>query len=130
MVRMAGGRGGGRPRPGRVLAGQRTGSVGAVTTTEPGPAIHGVCDERFSVMRDLLTASLAAGTDLGASVAVVLDDELVVDIWGGWADTARTAPWGRDTITNVWSTTKTMTALCALMLVDAGELDLDAAVSR
>ena len=92
--------------------------------------IHGTCDERFTVMRDLLAASLAAGTDLGASVAVVLDDELVVDIWGGWADTARTVPWDRDTITNVWSTTKTMTALCALMLVDAGELDLDAAVSR
>ncbi len=101
-----------------------------MTTTEPGPGIHGVCDERFSVMRDLLTASLAAGTDLGASVAVVLNDELVVDIWGGWADTACTVPWGRDTITNVWSTTKTMTALCALILVDAGELDLDAAVSR
>jgi CubicO group peptidase (beta-lactamase class C family) len=106
-----------------------------VTTTEPSPApeaaaIHGVCDERFTVMRDLLAASLAAGTDLGASVAVVLEDELVVDIWGGWADTARTVPWDGDTITNVWSTTKTMTALCALILVDAGELDLDAAVSR
>ncbi len=92
--------------------------------------IHGTCDERFTVMRDLLTASLDAGTDLGASVAVVFDDELVVDIWGGWADAAGTVPWDRDTITNVWSTTKTMTALCALMLVDAGQLDLDAAVSR
>jgi CubicO group peptidase (beta-lactamase class C family) len=105
-----------------------------MTATEPSPApeaarVHGTCDERFTVMRDLLTASLAAGTDLGASVAVVLEDELVVDIWGGWADTDRTVPWERDTITNVWSTTKTMTALSALILADAGELDLDAAVS-
>ena len=54
----------------------------------------------------------------------------MVDIWGGWVDAARTRPWERDTITNVWSTTKTMTALCALMLVDAGEIDLEAPVSR
>ena len=91
--------------------------------------IHGSCDDRFAAVRDLLAASLAQGTDLGASVAVTLEGELVVDIWGGWADEARTRPWERDTITNVWSTTKTMTALCALMLVDAGELDLDAPVS-
>jgi CubicO group peptidase (beta-lactamase class C family) len=106
-----------------------------MTTTDPSPApeaasLHGVCDERFTVLRDLLSASLAAGTDLGASVAVVLDDELVVDLWGGWADAARTVPWDRDTITNVWSTSKTMTNLCALILIDAGELNLDTAVSR
>ena len=63
-------------------------------------------------------------------MAVTLDGDMVVDIWGGWVDEARTRPWERDTITNVWSTTKTMTALCALMLVDAGEIDLEAPVSR
>jgi CubicO group peptidase (beta-lactamase class C family) len=109
--------------------------VAAVTAPADQPApppaeVHGSCDERFSSVRDLLVASLAAGSDLGASVAVSLDGDLVVDLWGGWADPARTVPWERDTITNVWSTTKTMTALCALMLVDAGALDLDAAVSR
>jgi CubicO group peptidase (beta-lactamase class C family) len=93
-------------------------------------AVHGTCDNRFEAMRALLTANLATGDDLGASVAVTLDGDLVVDLWGGWADPARTRPWERDTITNVWSTTKTMTALCALMLVDAGELDLDGAVSH
>jgi CubicO group peptidase (beta-lactamase class C family) len=81
-------------------------------------------------MRDLLETSLAKGTDVGASVAVTLAGELVVDLWGGWTDESRTTPWGRDTITNVWSTTKTMTALCALMLADAGDLDFDAPVSR
>ena len=74
--------------------------------------------------------SLDAGTDVGASVAVLVDGEPVVDIWGGHADEARTKPWERDTITNVWSTTKTMTFLCMLMLADRGELDFQAPVAR
>src|SRR3954454_8233127 len=55
---------------------------------------------------------------------------MVVDLWGGWADEARTVPWAEDTITCVFSTTKTMAALAALVLVDRGELDLDAPVAR
>ena len=92
--------------------------------------VHGTCDERFSKVRDVLAANLERGEDVGASVAVTVEGELLVDLWGGWADGSRQLPWGRDTITNVWSTTKTMTALCALMVADAGELDLDAPVSR
>ena len=49
---------------------------------------------------------------------------------GGYADAERTHPWERDTITNVWSTTKTMTALCALILADRGDIDLDAPVAK
>ena len=80
---------------------------------------------------DVLAASIDRGTDVGASVAVTIDGEFVVDIWGGTLDVeGQEPPWERDTITNVWSITKTMTALCALMLADAGELDLDAPVSR
>ena len=51
-------------------------------------------------------------------------------MWAGWADVERTQPWEHDTITNVWSTTKTMTALTALLLVDRGELDVDAPVAE
>ena len=91
--------------------------------------VHGDCDERFAAVRQALADNLASGADLGASVAVYVDGEPVVDIWGGWADSARTRPWERDTILNVWSTTKTMTALCALILADAGDLDFDAPVS-
>jgi CubicO group peptidase (beta-lactamase class C family) len=85
--------------------------------------IHGTFDERFGAVADVLSASLDAGDDVGASVAVYLEGEPVVDIWGGWVDAEHSAPWERDTITNVWSTTKTMTALCALILADRGELD-------
>ncbi|MGH9055765.1 MAG: serine hydrolase domain-containing protein [Acidimicrobiales bacterium] len=92
--------------------------------------VQGTCDERFEKVRDVLAANLDRGVDVGASVAVNLDGDTVVDIWGGWADEDRTRPWEAGTITNVWSTTKTMTNLCALILADAGEVDVDAAVSR
>ena len=92
--------------------------------------VHGEYDERFAAVAEVLAASLDAGKDVGASAAVVLDDEFVVDIWGGFADEGRTRPWERDTITNVWSSTKTVTSLCALILADRGELDFDAPVAR
>jgi CubicO group peptidase (beta-lactamase class C family) len=92
--------------------------------------VQGTCDSRFAEMRDVLEASLESGADLGASVAVTIDGSPVVDLWGGWADSDKTKPWVTDTITNVWSTTKTMTNLCALLLVDRGELDVFAPVSK
>ena len=92
--------------------------------------LHGTCDDRFIGMREVFAASLESGADLGASVAVTLDGAQVVDLWGGWADADRTRRWDADTITNVWSTTKTMTNLCALVLVDRGELDVFAPVAK
>jgi CubicO group peptidase (beta-lactamase class C family) len=92
--------------------------------------VHGTCDSRFEGVREALANSLDAGTDVGASVAVMVEGQPVVDLWGGFADEGRTRPWERDTITNVWSTTKTMTFLCALMLADRGELDFYAPVAR
>ncbi|MCP4224519.1 MAG: beta-lactamase family protein, partial [Actinomycetia bacterium] len=71
-----------------------------------------------------------SGDDVGASVSVTIEGQTVVDIWGGWSDEAKTKPWEADTITNVWSSTKTMTSLSALVLADRGELDLDAPVAR
>ena len=86
-------------------------------------------DERFGAVRQALAESLDED-DVGASAAVYLDGEPVVDIWGGYADAARTIPWEWDTITNVFSTTKTMVALSALILADRGGLDFDAPVAR
>ena len=67
---------------------------------------------------------------MGASVAVSLEGETIVDLWGGWRDRAKTSPWERDTIVNVYSTTKTMAALTMLLLADRGELDLHAPVKK
>lgn len=94
------------------------------------PNVEGVCDSRFEAMRDILQRNIDSGADLGASVAVVLEGEPVVDMWGGWANTDKTQPWQRDTITNVWSSTKTMMALSALVLADRGELDVYAPVAK
>ena len=91
--------------------------------------VHGTCEPRFDAVRATLADQIDSGADIGASVAVFLHGEPVVDIWGGWSDEAKTRPWERDTLTNVWSTTKTMTFLVALMLHDRGELDFHAPVS-
>jgi CubicO group peptidase (beta-lactamase class C family) len=93
-------------------------------------AVEGTTTDRFEAVRALFEATLDSGEDVGASVCVHHRGEVVVDLWGGWADEARTSPWTRDTIVNVWSTTKTMTYLVALMLADRGEIDLHAPVAR
>ena len=91
--------------------------------------VHGSADGPYEQLADVLASCLDDGLDLGASVAVTVDGETVADLWGGWADEARTKPWQRDTIVNVWSTTKTMTGLVALVLVERGLLDPDAPVA-
>jgi CubicO group peptidase (beta-lactamase class C family) len=91
--------------------------------------LGGTCGARFEPLRELFAAKLASGEDLGASLAVNIDGEMVVDLWGGWADEARTLPWAENTITCVFSTTKAMTTLAALVLADRGDLDVDAGVA-
>src|SRR5579885_3325573 len=92
--------------------------------------LSGVCDERFKPVREAMAANFEKGLDVGASVAVTLNGELIVDLWGGYADEARSTVGQRDTITNVWSTTKTVTALCALILADRGAIDLHTPVAK
>lgn len=90
-------------------------------------AASGTCREAFTPLRNLFESSLADGTEAGASLAVVRDGELVVDLWGGEARPG--VPWQEDTLVQVWSVTKTMAALTTLVLADRGELDLDAPVA-
>jgi CubicO group peptidase (beta-lactamase class C family) len=85
--------------------------------------ISGTWDARFEPVRDALAEQLERD-ELGASLVVDLDGTVVVDIWGGWRDLGRQRPWQQDTITNVWSTTKTITNLAALMPVERGQLDV------
>jgi CubicO group peptidase (beta-lactamase class C family) len=70
------------------------------------------------------------GVELGAAVAITLDGEPVVDLFGGYVDKEKTREWERDTLVNVYSTTKGMVALCAHMLVERGLLDVEAPVAR
>jgi CubicO group peptidase (beta-lactamase class C family) len=91
--------------------------------------VQGTYEPRFEGVRTVLSDNLDSGADVGASVAIYLHGEPVVDIWGGYVDAAGSASWERDTLTNVWSTTKTMTFLCALMLADREQLDFHASVA-
>ena len=91
--------------------------------------IHGFCDEKFAAVREAFARNFDEFGDVGASFAVTVEGEFVVDLWAGHADKARTRAWERDTIVNVYSTTKTMSFLCALVLADRGQLDFHAKVT-
>lgn len=92
--------------------------------------IEGQCDARFERVRQAFAENFAKRGDVGAAVAVTIDGKPVIDLWGGYADKARTRPWTRDTIVNVYSATKGVAATCLNRLVDQGRVDLDAPVAR
>ncbi len=73
-------------------------------------------------MQEEFERNLRERGDVGAAVAVVVGGTPVVDLWGGWLDAGRTRPWGRDSIVNVWSLGKAVTAICLLQQVEAGRV--------
>ncbi len=92
--------------------------------------VHGRCEPAFVAVRRAFAEILTDGSEVGAALAVHLDGHPVVDLWGGHTDAARTRAWERDTIVNLYSVGKAVTAGCALRLVEDGRLDLDAPVAR
>ena len=84
--------------------------------------IEGTSSPQFQKVADAFAANFVSEGDIGASVAVFKDGEPVVDLWGGHADSARTKPWQKDTLVNVWSSTKGMMALCVARANDQGLL--------
>lgn len=92
--------------------------------------IEGYCEERFEPVKKVFEDNFKSGDDVGASFAITIDGKYVMDIWAGYSDEVKTRLWEQDTIVNVYSTTKVMTALCVLMLVDRGLIDLDEPVAN
>ncbi len=92
--------------------------------------IEGECDPRFTRVRDAFAENFEKRAEVGAAVTVVVDGRPVIDLWGGHKDQKRTQPWTRNTLVNVYSTTKGLMAVCAHQLVAAGKLDLDAPVAK
>ena len=92
--------------------------------------LHGSCDPHFERVHDALATHIDAGKEVGASLYVNIDGEDVIDLWGGWRERERVAPWTEDTIVNVFSGSKTVTSLAVLMLADRGQLDVDAPVAK
>ncbi|MFJ9418845.1 serine hydrolase domain-containing protein [Streptomyces sp. NPDC101227] len=93
-------------------------------------AVSGHCAPGFEGVREAFERNFRVHGEVGAAVAVTVRGQTVVDLWGGHADAGRTRAWERDTLVNVYSTSKGLTALCAHLLVDRGELELDAPVAR
>jgi len=91
-------------------------------------AVKGVADAQFAPLKDLMAQYLESGEEVGASLTVNLDGKKVVDIWGGQGDNGQ--PWEQDTVVNVFSCSKTVTALAALVCVERGLLDVDSNVSK
>lgn len=87
--------------------------------------IQGLCEPRFEAVKDAFSWNFAEEMEVGASFAVMINGEYVIDIWGGYKEKEKTHPWEKDTICNVYSTTKVPTVLCTMMCVDRGLLDLD-----
>lgn len=92
--------------------------------------IHGHCADQFAGVKAAFESNFTAHNDIGASVAVSHEGEFVVDLWGGHLSSDRTEAWDENTITNVWSSTKTMAAMCLLVLADRGEVDLTSPAAK
>lgn len=97
--------------------------------------VSGTCDPKFSAIEDAFRRNMqdgdpVCGDELGACVSVVVDGEMVVDLWGGYSDAARTQSWARDTTTCMMSVTKACAAIALLTLIDRGVVEMDAKVSQ
>ncbi len=91
--------------------------------------IHGLCKPGYERVREAFARNFEEHGEVGAALSLVVDSETVVDLWGGHADGALTRPWEEDTIVNTFSTTKGVTTVCALRLIEQGKLDVDAPVA-
>jgi CubicO group peptidase (beta-lactamase class C family) len=110
--------------------------VGEPSLVKNPVVVEGTCDARFERVRAEFARGFGelAGDpergEIGAALAVAIGGRLVVDLWAGHADPAKIRPWRRDTLANVYSSTKGITALAVHKLVDAGRVDLETPVAH
>ena len=91
--------------------------------------VNGYCDTRFRAVAEAFADNFNSRGDTGASAAVCLDGKMVVNVWGGYMDKAGQKPWQADTLVNVWSLGKAMSALALLRLLDEKGIDPESRVS-
>lgn len=92
--------------------------------------VEGYCHARFDEVKQEFVRNFQERDEVGASVSITLNGETVVDLWGGSAVPTHGQPWTRDTLCLIWSSTKGATSLCAHLLMDRGQLDINAPVAR
>ena len=98
----------------------------------PSPAdapVQGECDPRFAAVREAFQANFAARSETGAALAVQLNGEPVIDLWGGWTDARHSRAWQRDTLVCCYSVGKAVAAILLWRLVERGEVDIDGRVA-
>lgn len=88
-------------------------------------AISGTCASGMEPVAQTFAANFTERGEVGAALCVVSHGEIVVDLWGGLADPATGRGWEHDTLVNIWSTTKGLTAMALAMLVDRGRVSYD-----
>ena len=91
--------------------------------------VKGYCRPDFIEIQNIFTDSITSGHETGASIAIEHNGEMIVDLYGGYKNAAKNIPWEKDTLVNVFSVTKGVTAACVAMLVDQGKLDVRSKVS-
>jgi CubicO group peptidase (beta-lactamase class C family) len=96
----------------------------------PSAEVHGYCDPAFKTVCEAFAGNFAERGETGAAVCVLVGGRTAVDLWGGFADTARARPWQPDTLVNVFSVGKGLTAVCAARLAGQRRLDVDARAAR
>jgi len=92
--------------------------------------INGYCDSAFQQVKNVFESNFTDGGELGAACCVYVDGRKVVDLWGGYTNKNKTCIWEKDTLVGFYSAGKPLAALCALQLVDSGQLELDAPVCK
>jgi CubicO group peptidase (beta-lactamase class C family) len=99
--------------------------------TTSGTLVRGHVEDGWGKIADVFQANFEGSPgEVGAACCVYVGGRPVVDLWGGLADREANRPWDEDTIALVASTTKGATAICAHLLAQRGELDLDAPVVK
>ena len=95
-----------------------------------GDTVNGSCAPRFERVRDAFEHNFHHRDEIGAAVAVWVDGDLAVNLWGGSADAAGQRPWQDDTLASIFSASKALTSTCIHLLADRGELDLHSPVAE
>ena len=88
------------------------------------------CHEDFSEVKRIFNHNFDNYKEIGSSLCVIVDGEIVVDIWAGHKNKDRTKDWSKDTLSVAFSSTKAALALCAHILIERGELELKEKVTK
>jgi CubicO group peptidase (beta-lactamase class C family) len=87
--------------------------------------LQGDVDAAFEEVAEVFLSGFSEGRDVGAALGVVVDGELVVDVWAGHTDRKKTQLWSEDTLCCLFSATKGIATICVLQAVAEDLLELD-----